>query len=283
MSKCDLIRDLLPLYVDGAASKESARAVEAHVATCYECRRALQDMRAPTPLPAPDEEDMSFAVSLGQLRKMRAKRRARYILLGIVVAAVLFALGMALFPPPVQSQMPPGGFVVMPPEDGAEALYAMSSVTLPLEAYEVSLVELKGEILTELELESDAVMAIFHVSEPVVWHSYSFSMTPALNGDYYDHIYFSALSRQPQETADEADSLYRYFITYQEGWQEMEIYKGSERDRQLLYQPGDTLPTACEELKQTLAEEDMFSAEMQAALAHQVALNRGEAQPTATP
>lgn len=92
----------------------------------------------------------------------------------------------------------------MPPEDGAEALYAMSSVTLPLEAYEVSLVELKGEILTELELESDAVMAIFHVSEPVVWHSYSFSMTPALNGDYYDQIYFSALSRQPQETADEA-------------------------------------------------------------------------------
>ena len=46
MSKCDLIRDLLPLYVDGAASKESARAVEEHVATCYECRRALQDMRA---------------------------------------------------------------------------------------------------------------------------------------------------------------------------------------------------------------------------------------------
>ncbi len=69
----------------------------------------------------------------------------------------------------------------------------------------------------------------------------------------------------------------------QEGWQEMEIYKGSERNCQLLYQPGDTLPTACEELKQTLAEEDMFSAEMQAALAHQVALNHGEAQPTATP
>lgn len=93
MNKCDLIRDLLPLYVDGAASKESARAVEAHVATCYECRRALQDMRAPTPLPAPDEEDMSFAVSLGQLRKMRVKRRAKYILLGIVVAAVLFGTG----------------------------------------------------------------------------------------------------------------------------------------------------------------------------------------------
>lgn len=261
MNKCDLIRDLLPLYVDGAASKESARAVEAHVATCYECRRALQDMRAPTPLPAPVVEDVNFAAALGQLRKMRAKRRAKYILLGIVVAAVLFALGMVLFPS-TEAQLPR---------------------TRPLEDYEVSLVELKGDILEELELEGDAVMAIFYAPKPIEWYSYSFSMTPALDGNYYDQIYFSALSRQPQETADEADSLYRYFITYQEGWQEMEIYKGSERDRQLLYQPGDTLPTACEELKQTLAEEDMFSAEMQAALAHQVALNRGEAQPTATP
>lgn len=261
MSKCDLIRDLLPLYVDGAASKESARTVEEHVATCYECRRALQDMRAPTPLPAPDEEDMSFAVSLGQLRKMRAKRRAKYILLGIVVAAVLFALGMALFPS-TEAQLPR---------------------TRPLEDYEVSLVELKGDILEELELEGDAVMAIFYAPKPIEWYSYSFSMTPALDGNYYDKIYFTALSRQPHETVDEADGLYRYFITSQKGWQEMEIYKGSEGNCQLLYQPGDTLPTACEELKQTLAEEDMFSAEMQAALAHQVALNRGEAQPAATP
>lgn len=282
MSQCDLIRDLLPLYVDGAASEESARKVEEHVARCPDCRRALEDMRAPTPPPAPVAEDVNFAAALGQLRKTRGWRRAKYILLGIVVAAALFTLGIMLFPQPVKSQMPPGGFVVMPPEDGAEPLYAMSSVTLSLEDYEVSLVQLKGD-LVEPELESDAVMAIFHVSEPVVWHSYSFSMTPALDGDYFDKIYFAALSRQPQEPADEADGLYRYFITYQEGWQEMEIYKGSEGNCQLLYQPGDTLPTACEELQQALAKGDMFSAEMQAALAHQVALNRGEAQPAATP
>lgn len=282
MSQCDLIRDLLPLYVDGAASEESARKVEEHVARCPDCRRALEDMRAPTPPPAPVAEDVNFAAALGQLRKTRGWRRAKYILLGIVVAAALFTLGIMLFPQPVKSQMPPGGFVVMPPEDGAEPLYAMSSVTLSLEDYEVSLVQLKGD-LVEPEMESDAVMAIFHVSKPVVWHSYSFSMTPALDGDYFDKIYFAALSRQPQEPADEADGLYRYFITYQEGWQEMEIYKGSEGNCQLLYQPGDTLPTACEELQQALAKGDMFSAEMQAALAHQVALNRGEAQPAATP
>ena len=94
MSKCDLIRDLLPLYVDGAASKESARAVEEHVATCYECRQALEDMRAPTPPPAPVVEDVNFAAALGQLRKTRGWRRAKYILLGMAAAAVMLILGM---------------------------------------------------------------------------------------------------------------------------------------------------------------------------------------------
>ena len=260
MSKCDLIRDLLPLYVDGAASKESARAVEEHVATCYECRRALQDMRAPNPLPAPVVEDVNFAAALGQLRKMRAKRRAKYICWASWWRRYCLHWGWCSFlhGGTAPTHQAPGGLRGF--SGGAEGRYPGGAGT--------------GGRCRD---------GSFYAPKPIEWYSYSFSMTPALDGNYYDQIYFSALSRQPQETADKADSLYRYFITYQEGWQEMEIYKGSERDRQLLYQPGDTLPTACEELKQTLAEEDMFSAEMQAALAHQVALNRGEAQPAATP
>lgn len=35
---CNLIRDLLPLYHDGAASSESAQAVEEHLETCSACR-----------------------------------------------------------------------------------------------------------------------------------------------------------------------------------------------------------------------------------------------------
>ena len=96
MSKCDLIRDLLPLYVDGAASQESAQVVEEHVAQCPDCRQALEDMRAPTPPPAPAQEDMSFAAALGQLRKTRGWRRAKYILLGMAAAAVLLILAVSL-------------------------------------------------------------------------------------------------------------------------------------------------------------------------------------------
>ena len=35
--KCDIIRDLLPLYCDGLCSEASKQEIEAHVAQCQEC------------------------------------------------------------------------------------------------------------------------------------------------------------------------------------------------------------------------------------------------------
>ena len=40
MSKtnCNIVRDVLPLYLDGEASKETSEMVEEHLAECEECR-----------------------------------------------------------------------------------------------------------------------------------------------------------------------------------------------------------------------------------------------------
>ena len=35
---CEMIRDLLPLYVEGLTSEESSRQIEAHMETCEDCR-----------------------------------------------------------------------------------------------------------------------------------------------------------------------------------------------------------------------------------------------------
>ena len=35
---CEMIRDLLPLYVEGLTSGESSRQIEAHMETCEDCR-----------------------------------------------------------------------------------------------------------------------------------------------------------------------------------------------------------------------------------------------------
>ncbi|MBR6045372.1 MAG: zf-HC2 domain-containing protein [Ruminococcus sp.] len=42
---CDMICDLLPLYVDGVCSKASADAVEEHLAQCGPCSRIYNDMK----------------------------------------------------------------------------------------------------------------------------------------------------------------------------------------------------------------------------------------------
>jgi len=49
---CNIITDLLPLYIDGCCSEESARLVEDHLNCCNSCRAALEDMKTLTePLP----------------------------------------------------------------------------------------------------------------------------------------------------------------------------------------------------------------------------------------
>lgn len=43
---CEIILDMLPLYVDEVCSEESKKTVEAHLLGCESCRNALEQMRA---------------------------------------------------------------------------------------------------------------------------------------------------------------------------------------------------------------------------------------------
>jgi len=43
--KCEVIKDLLPLYVDGVASEESRALIEDHLKECEDCRQYLELLR----------------------------------------------------------------------------------------------------------------------------------------------------------------------------------------------------------------------------------------------
>ncbi len=45
---CNVVKDLIPLYIDGCCSEESAKLVEEHVGKCGGCRRLLNEMREPS-------------------------------------------------------------------------------------------------------------------------------------------------------------------------------------------------------------------------------------------
>ncbi len=44
-NKCDIIRDLLPLYIDGIASKASREYVEEHLRACDDCRSEYERLK----------------------------------------------------------------------------------------------------------------------------------------------------------------------------------------------------------------------------------------------
>ena len=42
---CDIIKDLMPLYVEGLTSEETGREIEAHLEGCGECRDLYKRMK----------------------------------------------------------------------------------------------------------------------------------------------------------------------------------------------------------------------------------------------
>lgn len=58
---CDIIKDLIPLYIDGCCSAESKKAVEEHIADCGHCKKLLEDMKSPSDIVTVSEPLKTFS------------------------------------------------------------------------------------------------------------------------------------------------------------------------------------------------------------------------------
>lgn len=87
---CDVIEDLLPLYVDDVASGDSRALIEEHLNECESCRKTLENMREGYELESVEKE------SPGQDDKMvilRLKKKIwKRILTAVAITAALAAL-----------------------------------------------------------------------------------------------------------------------------------------------------------------------------------------------
>lgn len=86
---CNIVRDLLPLYIDGCCSEESAKAVCEHICRCDGCRKLFEDMKAPTPVETVTEAPKM----LDRLNVWRASVLQSVLLF---VSFALIALGVAM-------------------------------------------------------------------------------------------------------------------------------------------------------------------------------------------
>lgn len=79
---CNIVQDLLPLYIDEACSEESREVVEAHLKECEACREVFEQMKENLKFPA------EHADAKRGLEKIRKVLRKKYVILALVVAAV---------------------------------------------------------------------------------------------------------------------------------------------------------------------------------------------------
>ena len=57
---CNIIEDLLPLYVDECCSEESKRIVEEHIENCVACKELFEDMKSPSEIVSVTESPKTF-------------------------------------------------------------------------------------------------------------------------------------------------------------------------------------------------------------------------------
>lgn len=98
---CAVVRDLLPIYVEGLTEPETNAAVEAHLKTCPACTARLAAMRAPEP--SPEAETAKEVDYLKKVKRRSWKRVVLAVLITVLVlmgalAAKLFLLGSAAGP-----------------------------------------------------------------------------------------------------------------------------------------------------------------------------------------
>ena len=90
---CNIIEDLLPLYVDDMVSEDSRKLVEEHLKGCPACRKMQEEMMRENRLTVGIKDDNSVQINKTEaesLKKIRRRIRKKRIL-SVILAVVLVA------------------------------------------------------------------------------------------------------------------------------------------------------------------------------------------------
>lgn len=86
--KCEMIQDILPLYVEGLTSQVTNKEIEEHIAECEVCRAVLERMKEPEQVIEPVEEKEKI-----EILKVTKKRNRKHVILSVLVFCALLVAG----------------------------------------------------------------------------------------------------------------------------------------------------------------------------------------------
>jgi len=88
---CDMIKDLLPLYLDDVCSNDSKTAVTEHIAACGKCNAELRAMQKEMSM-SRTEQNMAEAEAVMNLSKRWKKGMTKSLWNGIFIAILSIAM-----------------------------------------------------------------------------------------------------------------------------------------------------------------------------------------------
>ena len=92
--KCNIARDLFPLYFDGLCSEDTKKQLEEHIESCENCRQLKQSMEQESVLP---DDSQDWKQSILPLKKFKKKMRRKNLLISLCVFFLLLFVGITAF------------------------------------------------------------------------------------------------------------------------------------------------------------------------------------------
>lgn len=87
---CGIIKDLLPLYLDGVCSSDSRELIENHLVECDSCKAEVQAMREEFSLNY-KEENLKEAEAVKKLSRRWKKGMMKSLLKGVLITLLVVA------------------------------------------------------------------------------------------------------------------------------------------------------------------------------------------------
>ena len=93
---CDIVRDLMPMCIDGTASDKAKTMVEEHVQECPPCEKIYAEMKGEAKIELPVQSaSPEFVTTVKKMQKQRKRRTWLTLLTGVIIAAVVALAGFA--------------------------------------------------------------------------------------------------------------------------------------------------------------------------------------------